>query len=287
MSEFGEPGEERIVKCELKVLADVGLVGMPSVGKSTILSLISGANPKIAAYHFTTLNPNLGVVKLRDQRTFVMADLPGLIEGASEGAGLGEKFLKHAMRTKVIGHVLDMGAFEGRDPLEDYRIIRKEVEAYDDKLARKPELIIANKMDLPDAKENLKRFKEAYPELPIVEVTAMNAEGTEEMIIKLADMLEQVELEPIYEETSYESHIIYKFKNEKPYTISRDDSGVWIIKGAEIEKLLKMTKFYEDEGAQRFARKLRGMGVEDELEALGAQRGDDVQILDFIFTFKE
>lgn len=287
MSEFGEPGEERIVKCELKVLADVGLVGMPSVGKSTILSLISGANPKIAAYHFTTLNPNLGVVKLRDQRTFVMADLPGLIEGASEGAGLGEKFLKHAMRTKVIGHVLDMGAFEGRDPLEDYRIIRNEVEAYDDKLARKPELIIANKMDLPDAKENLKRFKEAYPELPIVEVTAMNAEGTEEMIIKLADMLEQVELEPIYEETSYESHIIYKFKNEKPYTISRDDSGVWIIKGAEIEKLLKMTKFYEDEGAQRFARKLRGMGVEDELEALGAQRGDDVQILDFIFTFKE
>ena len=287
MSEFGEPGEERIVKCELKVLADVGLVGMPSVGKSTILSLISGANPKIAAYHFTTLNPNLGVVKLKDQRTFVMADLPGLIEGASEGAGLGEKFLKHAMRTKVIGHVLDMGAFEGRDPLEDYKIIRKEVEAYDDKLTRKPELIIANKMDLPDAKENLRRFKEVYPELPIVEVTAMNAEGTEEMIIKLADMLEQVELEPIYEETSYESHIIYKFKNEKPYTISRDDSGVWIIKGAEIEKLLKMTKFYEDEGAQRFARKLRGMGVEDELERLGAERGDDVQILDFIFTFKE
>ena len=287
MSEFGEPGEERIVKCELKVLADVGLVGMPSVGKSTILSLISGANPKIAAYHFTTLNPNLGVVKLKDQRVFVMADLPGLIEGASEGAGLGEKFLKHAMRTKVIGHVLDMGAFEGRDPLEDYKIIRKEVEAYDDKLARKPELIIANKMDLPDAKENLRRFKEAYPELPVVEVSAMSAEGTEEMIIKLADMLEQVELEPIYEETSYESHIIYKFKNEKPYTISRDDSGVWIIRGAEIEKLLKMTKFYEDEGAQRFARKLRGMGVEDELERLGAERGDDVQILDFIFTFKE
>ena len=287
MSEFGEPGEERIVKCELKVLADVGLVGMPSVGKSTILSLISGANPKIAAYHFTTLNPNLGVVKLKDQRVFVMADFPGLIEGASEGAGLGEKFLKHAMRTKVIGHVLDMGAFEGRDPLEDYRIIRKEVEAYDDKLARKPELIIANKMDLPDAQENLKRFKEAYPELPIVEVSAMNYEGTEDMIIKLADMLEQVELEPVYEETSYESHIIYKFKNEKPYTISRDDSGVWIIKGAEIEKLLKMTKFYEDEGAQRFARKLRGMGVEDELERLGAERGDDVQILDFIFTFKE
>ena len=131
MSEYGEPGEERVVKCELKVLADVGLVGMPSVGKSTILSLISGANPKIAAYHFTTLNPNLGVVKLKDNRVFVMADLPGLIEGAAEGAGLGEKFLKHAMRTKIIGHVIDMGAFEGRNPIEDYKIIRKEIESYD------------------------------------------------------------------------------------------------------------------------------------------------------------
>lgn len=287
MSEFGEPGEERIIKCELKVLADVGLVGMPSVGKSTILSLISGANPKIAAYHFTTLSPNLGVVKLKDQRTFVMADLPGLIEGASEGAGLGEKFLKHAMRTKVIGHVLDMGAFEGRNPIDDYKIIRKEIESYDNKLARKPELIIANKMDLPDAQENLTKFKKEYPNLPVVEVSAMNISGLDEMIIKIADMIEKAETEPIYEDEKYESHIIYKFKNEKPYTISKDHRGIWIIQGAEIEKLLKMTKFYEDEGVQRFARKLRGMGVEDELERLGAQRGDDVQILDFVFTFKE
>ena len=287
MSEFGEPGEERIIKCELKVLADVGLVGMPSVGKSTILSLISGANPKIAAYHFTTLSPNLGVVKLKDQRTFVMADLPGLIEGASEGAGLGEKFLKHAMRTKVIGHVLDMGAFEGRNPIDDYKIIRKEIESYDNKLARKPELIIANKMDLPDAQENLTKFKKEYPNLPVVEVSAMNISGLDEMIIKIADMIEKAETEPIYEDEKYESHIIYKFKNEKPYTISKDHRGIWIIQGAEIDKLLKMTKFYEDEGVQRFARKLRGMGVEDELERLGAQRGDDVQILDFVFTFKE
>ncbi|MGN1372333.1 MAG: GTPase ObgE [Candidatus Coprovivens sp.] len=287
MSEFGEPGEERIVKCELKVLADVGLVGMPSVGKSTILSLISGASPKIAAYHFTTLNPNLGVVRLKDDRAFVMADLPGLIEGASEGAGLGEKFLKHAMRTKVIAHVLDMGSFEGRDPLEDYRIIRKELESYDSKLARKPELVIANKMDLPEALDNLHRFKREYPDIPIVEVSAMELTGIDEMVIKLADMLDIVETEPIYDENKYESHIIYKFNNEKPYTITRDDKGVWIIKGAEIEKLFKMTKFFEDEGARRFARKLRGMGVEEELERLGAQRGDDVQILDFMFTFKE
>ena len=287
MSEFGEPGEERIVKCELKVLADVGLVGMPSVGKSTILSLISGASPKIAAYHFTTLNPNLGVVRLKDDRAFVMADLPGLIEGASEGAGLGEKFLKHAMRTKVIAHVLDMGSFEGRDPLEDYKIIRKELENYDSKLARKPELVIANKMDLPESLDNLHRFKREYPDIPIVEVSAMELTGIDEMVIKLADMLDIVETEPIYDENKYESHIIYKFNNEKPYTITRDDKGVWIIKGAEIEKLFKMTKFFEDEGARRFARKLRGMGVEEELERLGAKRGDDVQILDFMFTFKE
>ena len=287
MSEYGEPGEERIVKCELKVLADVGLVGMPSVGKSTLLSLISAASPKIAAYHFTTLNPNLGVVNLKDERMFVMADLPGLIEGASEGAGLGEKFLKHAMRTRVIAHVLDMGSFEGRDPLEDYRIIRSELEKYNDKLARKPELVVANKMDLPDALENLDRFRKEYPNVPVVEVSAMENYGLEEMIVKLADMLESAELEPIYEETSFESHIIYKFKNEKPYTITKDETGTWVIKGDEIEKLLKMTKFQEDDSVRRFARKLRGMGVEDELEALGAVPGDDVLILDYVFTFKE
>ena len=287
MSEYGEPGEERIVKCELKVLAAVGLVGMPSVGKSTLLSLISAASPKIAAYHFTTLNPNLGVVNLKDERMFVMADLPGLIEGASEGAGLGEKFLKHAMRTRVIAHVLDMGSFEGRDPLEDYRIIRNELEKYSDKLARKPELVIANKMDLPDAMENLDRFRKEFPNVPVVEVSAMENYGLEEMIVKLADMLESAELEPIYEETNFESHIIYKFKNEKPYTITKDETGTWVIKGDEIEKLLLMTKFQEDDSVRRFARKLRGMGVEDELERLGATPGDDVLILDYVFTFKE
>ena len=287
MSEYGEPGEERIVKCELKVLADVGLVGMPSVGKSTLLSLISAASPKIAAYHFTTLNPNLGVVKLKDQRTFVMADLPGLIEGASEGAGLGERFLKHAMRTKVIAHVIDMGAFEGRDPIDDYKIIRKEVENYDDKLARKLEIVIANKMDLPDANENLKRFKKEFPNLEVIEVSAMNQTGIDEMIIKLADLIEKVEAEPIYDEEAKEDHVIFKFKEEKPYNITRDDDGTWVIQGAEIEKLLKMTKFYEDESTARFARKLRGMGVDDELEKLGAKPGDDVKILDFVFTFKE
>ena len=216
-----------------------------------------------------------------------MADLPGLIEGASEGAGLGERFLKHAMRTKIIVHVIDMGSFEGRNPIDDYKQIRKELEKYDEKLARKAEIIVANKMDLPDAKDNLKKFKNKFPKLKVIEISAINNQGLDNMMVEIADLLDNTELEPLYEDTKFESHIIYKFKNEKPYTITRDSEGVWIIKGAEIEKLFRMTKFQEDESALRFARKLRGMGVEDELERLGAQRGDDVQILDYMFTFKE
>lgn len=286
MSEYGEPGEERVIKCELKVLADVGLVGMPSVGKSTLLSMISASKPKIAAYHFTTLNPNLGVVKLKDQRSFVIADLPGLIEGASEGLGLGHKFLRHAMRTKILAHVLDMGAFEGRNPIEDFEIIRNEISKYNDKLARKPFIVIANKMDLVAANNNLKLFKEKYPNVIVCPISALNNEGLEECMLQIADLLDSSEMEPLYDETSFESHVLYKFQNDKPYTITKD-GDVWILKGAEIEKLFKMTKFTEEESVARFARKLRGMGVEDELEKMGAKRGDEVQILDYIFLFKD
>ena len=286
ISEKGEPGEERIIKCELKVLADVGLVGMPSVGKSTLLALISSSKPKIAAYHFTTLNPNLGVVKLKDHRSFVMADLPGLIENASEGAGLGHKFLKHAMRTRVIAHVIDMGAFEGRNPINDYEIIRKEIENYSEKLAKKKEIIIANKMDLPNALENLKKFKKKYPNLPIIGISALNNENVNEALFMIADILDEIKNEPLYNEEVTEDHVFYKFKKEKPYTIT-NDNGVWVIKGKEIEKLFMMTRFEEDESVMRFARKLRGMGVEDELEKAGAKRGDEVQILDYVFVFKD
>ena len=285
-SEYGEPGEEKIIKCELKVLADIGLVGMPSVGKSTILSLISAATPKIASYHFTTLSPNLGVVKTKSGNTFVMADLPGLIEGASTGAGLGERFLKHTMRTKIIAHVLDMGAFEGRNPIEDYRVIRKELESYDDKLANKYEIIIANKMDLPDAQENLKAFTKEYPDKEILPVSSFDLESLNKMIEFLALKLQTL-LEKEEESQEIQNEIVYKYVEEKPFTITRDSEGVWIIKSKEIEKLLKMTKFEEDEGVKRFARKLRGIGIDEELEKLGAKPGDDVQILDYIFTFKE
>ena len=286
MSEYGEPGEERIVKCELKVLADVGLVGLPSVGKSTFLSVISASKPKIAEYHFTTLSPNLGVVKLKDHRSFVMADLPGLIEGASKGAGLGHNFLKHASRTRIIAHIIDMGGYEGRNPIEDYEIIRNELKEYSDKLANKKEIVIANKCDLPNFDENYKAFKEKYPHIDIYKISALNNIGIDEVLTKLADTLDEIGVEDIYDETDYESHVIYKFKNEKPYTIT-NDNGVWIVKGEEIEKLFKMTKFTEDESVIRFSRKLKGMGVEEALEEAGAKRGDDVQILDYMFTFKE
>ena len=285
MSEYGEPGEERLIKCELKVLADVGLVGMPSVGKSTILGMVSAGKPKAAPYHFTTLSPNLGVIKLRDERTFVMADLPGLIENASSGAGLGIKFLQHAMRCKIIAHVVDMGAFEGRNPIEDYKVIRGEIEKYNEVLANKKEIVIANKMDLENYKDNLKKFKSAYPTLEIIEISAEGNIGLDEMLIKLADLVYQLDSEDIYKEENYESHVIYRFQKEKPYTIT-NDNGVWVIKGKEIETLFKMTKFGEEEAELRFTRKLRGMGIEDELERLGAVHGDEVQILDYIFLFK-
>ena len=286
MSEYGEPGEFRKIKVELKVMADVGLIGMPSVGKSTLLSQISGAHPKIAEYHFTTLSPNLGVVKLKDGRDFVIADLPGLIEGAADGLGLGHKFLKHAMRTRILAHVLDMGSYEGRDPIEDYKTIKSEYEKFSDKLKNKLEIVIANKKDLKEFENNLKRFKKEFPNVKVFTISAKTGEGLEELITYLADELDKIEVNNIYDENEFESFIMYKFKDEKPYTITKDDD-VWVIKGEEIEKLFKMTKFTEDESVLRFARKLRGMGVEDELEKAGAKRGDDVQILDYMFTFKD
>lgn len=286
MSELGEPGETKFIKCELKMLADVGLVGMPSVGKSTILSMISSCKPKIGAYHFTTLSPNLGVVKLNDNRSFVMADLPGLIEGASEGIGLGDKFLRHAMRTKVIAHVIDMGAFEGRDPVEDYENIYNELKNYDERLINKPSIIIANKMDIDGAKENLIRFREKYPEAEIYEVSAIMQQGFDALIIRLADIVESTDTVELYKDEDYASHVLYKFNDAKPYTITREND-VWVIKGKEIEKLFEMTRFNEDESVARFGRKLKGMGIDADLEAMGAKRGDEVQIKEYIFEFKD
>lgn len=285
-SELGEPGEERNICCELKLLADVGLVGFPSVGKSSLISVISAAKPKIADYHFTTLVPNLGVVKAGDY-SYVVADLPGMIEGSSEGVGLGDKFLRHASRCRVVCHVLDMGEVDGRDVIEDYKIIRNEIKKYDENLYNKKELIVANKMDLPNAKENLEKFKKEFKDAEILEVSAATSERTKELIFKLKELLESLPEEEIYEKNEFEDYVLYEFKHEKPYKIERVGESKWRVTGPELEKLLKMTRFNSDESALRFASKLKALGVDEELKTLGAKEGDTVQILNQEFEYEE
>ena len=284
-SEKGEPGEERELKVELKLLADVGLVGMPSVGKSTILSKISRSKPKIAAYHFTTLNPNLGVVKTTDDRSFVVADLPGLIEGASLGEGLGDKFLRHIERTRVIAHIIDISSYEGREPYEDYLAINKELKDFDAKLLKKKMLIIANKIDLPGAMENFEDFKEKIDkDIKVFPVSAINGEGLDKALVYMADLLDQIKAEPI-EEDEFEDYVLYKFKYEEPFTITKEDE-IFVIKGQTIEKLFRMTKFTTDEAVLRFAKKLTRLGVDQKLEEMGAKQGDIVRILDYAFEYR-
>ncbi len=284
-SEKGEPGEQRNLKVELKLLADVGLVGLPSVGKSTIISKISNSKPKIAAYHFTTLSPNLGVVKTKDGRSYTVADLPGLIKGASLGEGLGDKFLKHIERTRVIAHVIDMSGFEGRDPYDDYETILKELKDFDEKLLKKENLIIANKMDMPSSKENLKEFKKKVKDVDIYEVSAINNEGLDKVLIHIADLLDKIEVTPLENEEDFEDYILYKYKKEEPFEIEKE-GDVFILKGKQIEKLFRMNKFNSDEAIMKFAKKLTALGVDDRLEQMGAKQGDIVKILDFEFEFR-
>ncbi len=281
--ENGEPGEVRKVKVELRMLADVGLVGLPSVGKSTILSMITNANPKIASYHFTTLTPNLGVVTTKNNYSYTVADLPGLIEGASQGAGLGHKFLKHIERTKIIAHIIDMSGIEGRNPYDDYLTIRSELEKFSPKLITKPEIIIANKMDIDSSSKNLKEFKEKV-DLPIYEVSAINNKGLDKVVDALEELVKNTKDEVLYELDNQESHVLYKFKKEKPYTIEKD-KDVFVIKGDQVEKLFKMTNFNTTESYVRFSNKLRRMGIDEELESMGIDEGDIVRILDYEFEW--
>ena len=282
MSELGAPGEELLVKCELKVLADVGLVGFPSAGKSTLLSVITNASPKIAAYHFTTLSPNLGVVKTYGKE-FIIADLPGLIEGASEGVGLGFKFLKHAMRTKVIAHIIDMSGENSFSPLESYETIYNELAKYDESLIKKPSVVIASKMDLPESKENLAKFKEKYPNLEVYPISSVYNEGLDALIKRLGEIVEESDNQA---PTITTTEKVYKYEEEVPFEIHRENN-IWVLTGPKIEELFKMTRFTEDESVMHFAYKLKKMGVDEKLEELGAKRGDEVKIMDYIFNFKE
>ena len=282
-AERGEPGEVRFIKTELRMLADVGLVGLPSVGKSTILSMISNANPKIAAYHFTTLSPNLGVVKTKSG-SFVVADLPGLIEGASDGAGLGHKFLKHIERTKIIAHIIDMSGSEGRDPYEDYLTIRKELETFSKKLIDKKEVIIANKMDIGVSHDNLEKFKSKFKDIEIFEIEAINNKGLDKVIDRLQYLVDNTEDDVLFEDNIQEKHVLYKFKKELPFTINKVND-MYVVSGDKVEKLMKMTNFNTEEALDRFANKLRHMGIDDELEKMGIKEGDIVKIMDYEFEY--
>ncbi|WP_373892926.1 GTPase ObgE [Virgibacillus natechei] len=288
IAENGEPGQERNIKVELKLIADVGLVGFPSVGKSTFISVVSAAKPKIADYHFTTLAPNLGVVDTSDHRSFVMADLPGLIEGAHEGTGLGYQFLRHIERTRVIVHVVDMASMEARDPYDDFMKINQELKAYDEKLMSRPQIIAANKMDMPGAEDNLATFKEQVGEdTPVYRISALTKEGLRDILFAIADKLDTIPKEPVEVEDT-EERVVYRYqKEDAPFKISRDPDGAYVLSGGKIEKLFKMTDFNRDEAVQRFSRQVRALGVDEELRKRGAKDGDTIRLLEFEFEFIE
>lgn len=296
IAENGEPGEERNLTLELKLMADVGLVGFPSVGKSTLLSITSKAKPKIADYHFTTLAPNLGVVETKDHRSFVMADLPGLIEGASQGVGLGHQFLRHIERTKVIVHVIDMSATDGRDPYEDYKIINQELAEYNMRLLERPQVVVANKMDIPVASENLKEFKKQLEndgeDVDIVEISAFTRSNIDNLLYKVSDILDNTDPNTLYEldteEESMENRVLYKHKpKDETFKITRDDTGAYVVSGPGIERAFLMTDFNRDASVRRFAQQMRSMGVDDALRDRGCKNGDTVKILKGEFEFVE
>jgi GTPase len=291
IAENGEPGQERDVILELKLLADVGLVGFPSVGKSTLLSVVSSAKPKIAEYHFTTIVPNLGMVETDDGRSFVMADLPGLIEGAHSGVGLGHQFLRHIERTRVIVHVIDMAAMEGRDPYEDYLTINRELKEYNLRLTERPQIIVANKMDMPEAEENLQKFKEQLQEdYPIFPISAITRQGLRELLFAVADKIEETPEFPLQheEEELGVNRVLYKHEADPDaFIITREPDGSFVVSGEKIERLFKMTDFSREESVRRFSRQLRGFGVDDALRARGAKDGDIVKLLEFEFEFIE
>ncbi|SJZ99146.1 GTPase ObgE [Anaerorhabdus furcosa] len=285
-AELGDEGESKEVTVELKLLADVGLVGFPSVGKSTLLSVVSKAKPEIAEYHFTTITPNLGMVQVSDGRSFVMADLPGLIEGASEGKGLGHQFLRHIERCRVLVHVIDMGGHDGRDPIEDYRIINKELEQYHLRLTERPQVVIANKMDLDAAEENLKRFKEAYPNIEIFPTVTIIHEGLDQVLYRIADLLAVTPDFPLTGEEEKQEGVLFKFKPKAPdFTVHNLGNGQWRIEGKRVERLFASIDFEKEEEVYRFASTLKKIGVDEALHDAGATEGDLVFINDFQFEY--
>lgn len=282
-AEPGMPGEERWITLELKLLADVGLIGFPNVGKSTILSMVTGAKPKIANYHFTTLTPNLGVVDMQGVKSFVLADIPGLIEGAHEGVGLGIDFLRHVERTKVLIHVIDASGIEGRDPIDDFYKINEELKSYSEKLSKKPQVVVANKCDIPGSEENVEKLKkelEKY-DIKVFEVSAATNKGLREVLLYVANILDNY----VEEEEEVQEYI----PEEKKFTydIYVDEEGTYVIEGSFVDRLLLTVNIYDSESLKYFHKVLEKRGIIEQLKQMGIKDGDLVRMNDFEFEFVE
>ena len=285
IAENGEPGERKRLILELKLLADVGLVGFPSVGKSTLLSVVSAAKPEIADYPFTTITPNLGVVSVKDGSSFVMADLPGLIEGAHSGKGLGLQFLRHIERCRVIVHVIDLSE-TGRDPFEDYQVINNELKQYGFALDKRPQIIVASKMDEEGAQEKLKKLEKQIGQ-EIIPISALLEENIDKLLYKCSEVLKNTPLFPLYDAEEVDlDHKTYTLEDEEPYfTIRRLDAHTWSIEGEKMLKFYHMTNISTDEGMMVLMSKIRSLRIDDELENRGAVDGDTVILDDFEFEY--
>ncbi|MCQ4688811.1 GTPase ObgE [Clostridium sp. SL.3.18] len=283
----GQPAQELWVNLELKVIADVGLVGFPNVGKSTLLSRVTNADPKIANYHFTTLNPNLGVVDLPDGRGFVMADIPGLIEGASEGVGLGHEFLRHIERTKLMIHVVDAAGTEGRDPVDDIYKINAELEAYNPDIAKRPQVIAANKVDViyPEGEDPIQRLKDEFEPkgIRVFPISGVTGAGIKELLYYVSDRLSELDQAPVIFEPEYfpEEELIHE---NLPYTVEKEDD-IYVVEGPKIEKMLGYTNLDSEKGFAFFQKFLKDTGILDELEAAGIQEGDTVRMYGLQFDY--
>lgn len=281
----GQPGKEMFVLLELKVIADVGLVGFPNVGKSTLLSRVSNAKPKIANYHFTTLDPHLGVVDVKGAGGFVMADIPGLIEGASEGVGLGHDFLRHIERTKVLVHVVDAASTEGRDSVEDIKTIMNELKGYDESLLDRPQVIAANKIDAiyDEENDNVKKIREAFPDIKVFPISGVSGKGIPELLYELVNILSTIDRTPTVFEKEFE--IDYSSDKNLPFTVEIDEDGVFVVEGPRIEKMLGYTNLDSEKGFDFFQKFLKTSGVLEKLEEAGIEDGNTVRMYGHEFDY--